>query len=235
MGVMGRGGDGGEGTAGSPSHPPAPARGLRLGILLSGGGRTLENLVEAIGTGRLPAEIVLVVSSHPEAFGLERARRHGLPRETVDWKTAGEGFSDRIAALLDAAGADLVVMAGFIRRWRFPDRYRGRVLNIHPALLPAFGGQGFYGDRVHEAVLASGARTSGCTVHFADDEYDRGPIILQRVVPVLPGDTPHSLADRVFAEECRAYPEAIRLYAEGRLGIRDGKVIVGEPAAPPGS
>jgi len=199
---------------------------LRLGVLLSGGGRTLENLCERIQRGELQAEVAIVISSHPGVYGLERARHHDLRREVVDYREAGEGFSDRITGLLDSAGVDLVVLAGFIRHWRVPGRYRGRAMNIHPALLPSFGGKGFFGDRVHEAVLASGAKTSGCTVHFVDDEYDHGPVILQRVVPVLPDDDPHSLADRVFQEECIAYPEAIRLFGEGRLAIRDGLVSI---------
>ncbi len=199
---------------------------LRLGILLSGGGRTLENLVSCIGAGALPAEIAVVVSSHPEAFGIERARRHQLPCAIVDYRGAGARFSSRIAAELDSARVDLVVMAGFIRRWEIPERYSGRVMNIHPALLPAFGGTGFYGDRVHRAVLASSARFSGCTAHYVDAEYDHGPIILQRVVPVLPDDTEKALAERVFAEECIAYPEAIRCHGEGRLEVRGGRVLL---------
>ena len=220
------------------SPPRAGLKSLRLGVLLSGGGRSLSNLVERIDAGALPARIAVVISSHPEAGGLERARRHGLPMEVVDFRAARESpggeeeFSSRITEHLDRAGVDLVVMAGFIRRWRIPPRYRGKVMNIHPALLPAFGGRGFYGARVHRAVLEAGSPRSGCTVHFADDEYDRGPIILQRVVEVRPGDTPHSLAERVFAEECIAYPEAIRLYAEGRLQVSDGKVKIRSQESP---
>jgi phosphoribosylglycinamide formyltransferase-1 len=201
---------------------------LRLGVLLSGGGRTLGNLTACIRAGELDAEIAVVISSHREAFGLERARRLGLPHEAVDYREAGAGFSERLAALLDRAGAELVVMAGFIRRWEIPERYRGRIMNIHPALLPAFGGQGLYGERVHRAVLSSGAKFSGATVHFVDDEYDHGPIILQRVVAVLPGDSPETLAERVFAEECKAYPEAIRLFAGDRLEVREGRVVIRE-------
>lgn len=201
---------------------------LRLGVLLSGGGRTLENLVQKAASGDLPAEVAVVVSSHADAFGLERARRHGLPHHLVDYREAGEEISGRIVGLLDAAGVELVAMAGFIRRFQAPTRYQGRVMNIHPALLPAFGGRGFYGDRVHRAVIAAGATTSGCTVHFVDEEYDHGPIILQRVVPVHPGDTPLTLAERVFAEERLAYPEAIALFAAGRLEVRDGRVLIRE-------
>ena len=126
-----------------------------------------------------------------------------------------------------SAQVDLVVMAGFLKHVLIPTDFDNRVVNIHPALLPAFGGQGFYGLRVHEAVLASAARVSGCTVHFADNVYDHGPILLQRQVPVLDDDTPEALAARVFAAECEAYPEALRLIARGKVAIEAGKVRVG--------
>jgi folate-dependent phosphoribosylglycinamide formyltransferase PurN len=133
-------------------------------------------------------------------------------------------FSAAITAVLDRYDVELVLLSGFLRRYLFPERYRGRVLNVHPALLPRFGGQGMYGHHVHEAVLKAGERESGCTVHVADHEYDHGPIVLQRRVPVLPGDTPETLARRVFAAECEAYPEAVRLFASGRLdALRDGR------------
>ncbi|MBI4600988.1 MAG: phosphoribosylglycinamide formyltransferase [Planctomycetes bacterium] len=199
---------------------------VRIGVLFSGGGRTLENLASKVREGSLPAEIHISLSSHPEAGGIERARRLEVPCKVLDYRQHGEALSDRITEELDAAGVDLVLLAGFIRLYRFPPRYEGRIMNIHPALLPAFGGKGFYGDRVHEAVLRSGAKFSGCTVHFVSAEYDEGPIILQRVVPVRPGDTVHDLAERVFAEECIAYPEAVRLYAEGRLRVREGRVEI---------
>ena len=193
---------------------------VRLGVLLSGSGRTLQNLIDRIGDGTLPAKIEVVVSSSPKAFGLERARRHGLPAATVvrrDHPDAGS-FSEAVSRALEPYPIDLVVMAGFLHLYVFPEKYRGRVLNIHPALLPDFGGEGFYGHHVHEAVLRAGAKESGCTVHFADHRYDRGPIIVQRRVPVLPGDTPDTLADRVFREECLAYPEAILKVARGEAG-----------------
>lgn len=199
---------------------------LRIGLLLSGGGRTLENLVARISSGELDAEVAMVISSHEEAFGLERARRHGIPREVISHRGTGDRFSGLISERLDAAGVDLVAMGGFIRRWVFPDHFRNKVLNIHPALLPAFGGKGFYGDRVHQAVLEAGVKTSGCTVHFVDEEYDQGPIILQRVVPVLPDDTPATLAERVFEQECIAYPEAIQYFGDGRLQVESGLVTL---------
>src|SRR5262249_1110183 len=126
-------------------------------------------------------------------------------------------FGRRIFDLVRQSGADLVCMAGFLQLLPIPDDFRGRVMNIHPALLPAFGGKGMCGRRVHEAVLSAGEKGSGCTVHFAGREYDHGPIIVQRTVPVLEGDTPETLAARVFEQECEAYPEAIRMVAEGRI------------------
>ena len=194
---------------------------VRLAVLLSGGGRTLQNLLDRIADGRLDAEVAVVVSSNPTAFGLERARQAGVPTAVVrrrDFETA-EVFSEAITAVIGRYEVDLVVLAGFTQKYLFPERYRGRVLNIHPALLPKYGGQGMYGHYVHEAVLAAGDSESGCTVHLADHEYDNGPILVQKRVPVLPGDTPETLAGRVFEAECEAYPEAIRMMAE-RLGVR---------------
>lgn len=191
---------------------------VHLGVLLSGGGRTLQNLIDRIARGSLPARIEVVVSSHPDVKGLERARAAGIPAVVVPYKDYPDArsFSAAVTEVLDGHALDLVLMAGFIRRYLFPPRYEGRVLNIHPALLPKYGGKGFWGHHVHEAVLAAGEKESGCTVHVADRRYDRGPIVLQRKVPVLPGDTPDALAERVFQAECEAYPEAI-LQVAGRL------------------
>ena len=195
---------------------------VRLGVLLSGSGRTLQNLIDRIQDGSLPARIEVVVSSHPEVKGLDRAAKANIPAVTVDFKAfPGDprAFSDAVTKQLDRYPLDLVIMAGFIRRYLFPKKYEGRVLNIHPALLPDFGGKGFHGEKVHEAVLKAGAKESGCTVHIADLEYDRGPIVLQKRVPVLPDDTPHTLAARVFEAECEAYPEAIRRLAAERGAV----------------
>jgi len=199
---------------------------LRLAVLISGSGTTLQNLMDRIRDGRLHAGIVLVVSSKANAFGLERARRAGLATEVVSRKNAGsvDTFSNQVFAACRKAQAELVCMAGFLQLIRIPDDYLGRVMNIHPALIPAFCGKGYYGYRVHEALLEAGAKVSGCTVHFADNEYDHGPIISQRVVPVLDDDTPDSLAARVFEQECEAYPEAIQWFAEGRLRIEGRRV-----------
>jgi phosphoribosylglycinamide formyltransferase 1 len=205
-----------------------PKEPIRLAVLLSGGGTTLQNLLDRITDGRLRARVVQVVSNRADAFGLERARAAGVPAAVVDRKECGtrEEFSARIFDLCRAAGADLVCLGGFLQLLVVPDDFLGRVLNVHPALIPAFCGKGYYGRRVHEAVLAYGAKVSGCTVHFADNQYDHGPIILQRVVPVRDDDTPDTLAARVHEQENEAYPEAIRLFAEGRLRIEGRKVRI---------
>jgi len=201
---------------------------LRLGVLLSGGGRTLENVLLAIRRGELAAEVAVVIASRP-CRGVQIGREakidtHLVPRKELP--DVGE-YSRRIVAVLDGAGVDLVVQAGFLSLWHIPPQYEGRVMNIHPALLPSFGGHGMYGHHVHEAVLKVGCKVSGCTVHFVTNEYDRGPIIVQRSVPVSDRDTPDTLADRVFEQECIAYPEAIRLFAQGKLRIEGNVVRVG--------
>lgn len=208
-------------------------RTINLGVLLSGSGRTLQNFIDLIGKDELPARIQVVISSKPGVAGIERARQHNIPAFVINRQEfkSTEDFSQAITRKLAEYPIDLITMAGFIHLYKIPPEYEGRVMNIHPALLPAFGGKGFYTHHVHEAVLASGVRFSGCTVHFADNVYDRGPIILQRVVPVLANDTPETLAERVFAEECQAYPEAIRLFAEGRLRLKGRRVDI-LPAPP---
>lgn len=191
---------------------------LTLAVLISGSGRSLQNFIDLISKGEVPAKIAVVVSSSPGAKGNERARSAGLPVVVVNRRKfrSDADFSRAVTAAIRPHDVDYVVLAGFIHLYLFPDEFREKVLNIHPALLPEFGGRGFYGHHVHEAVLKSGAKESGCTVHFADHQYDHGPVLLQRRVPVLPGDTPESLAERVFLEECVAYPEAIRKLAERR-------------------
>ena len=198
---------------------------LRIAALISGGGRTLLNIADEIDRGRLDAEIVLVIASRADAAGAEHARARGfdvrvVPRERM------EHLDDLIEQWLREKHVDLVCLCGYLRLLRITPWLEGRVMNIHPALLPDFGGKRMYGRRVHQAVLDSGRTESGCTAHFVDAEYDRGPVILQRKVPVLPGDDAESLAARVFEQECIAYPQAIRLFAEGRLRIIEGKVEV---------
>jgi formyltetrahydrofolate-dependent phosphoribosylglycinamide formyltransferase len=196
-------------------------------VLVSGGGTTLQNFLDREAAGTLAGSVALVVSSDPDAGAVERARRAGKPCEVVSWRTGGsESFSRGVTRALETAKVDLVLMAGFLRLWRFPPGFEGRVLNIHPALLPAFGGKGMYGHFVHEAVVRSGVKVTGCTVHFADLVYDRGPIVLQRTCPVEFGDNPEAVAKRVFALEKEAYPEAVALWAAGRLRVEDGRVRV---------
>ena len=197
----------------------ATASELPIAVFLSGSGTTLQNLIDARARGLLPVRIVQVVASKEGVGGIEKARRAGLPIEVIARKSfpSTETYSERLFEVCRSAGAKLVCLAGFLQLLRIPDDFHHRVLNIHPALLPAFGGKGMYGHHVHEAVLASGAKVSGCTVHYADNEFDHGPVIMQRTVPVLDDDTPETLAARVFEQECIAYPEAIRLFAEGKL------------------
>jgi len=199
---------------------------VRLAVLLSGSGSTLQNLLDRIADGSLDAEVVIVIGSRTDAFGLERARRAGIPAVCVPRRDFPDvdRFNDALHAALAPYHCDLIVCAGFLSPFQLRDRYQGRVLNIHPALIPAFCGKGFYGDRVHRAVIESGVKVTGCTIHFADDEYDHGPIILQGAVAVHDDDTPETLAARVHALENKLYPEAIRLWADGRLHI-DGRRV----------
>jgi formyltetrahydrofolate-dependent phosphoribosylglycinamide formyltransferase len=202
-------------------------RPVRLAVFLSGGGRTLVNLLGAIGRGELRAEVVVVVTDREEVGGIERAAEAGLKTTVLvrqDYASAGD-WSDAAFGACRDMGADLVVLAGFLSLVEVPEDFGLRVLNIHPSLIPAFCGRGFYGERVHRAAIERGVRISGCTVHLVDNEYDHGPIILQKTVPVLGDDSPESLADRVFEAECEAYPEAIGLLADGRLSLVAGRLL----------
>jgi phosphoribosylglycinamide formyltransferase-1 len=210
---------------------------LRLVVLISGDGTTLQNLIDHIEAGKLSASIVVVISSRPAAYGLVRAKRHGVEAICIPWKAYRDphAFQDEINRTLDRYTPELIVLAGFLRVFRYAPHYRGRVINIHPSLIPAFCGKGFYGLRVHQAALAYGVKVSGCTVHFVDEEYDHGPIILQRVVPVLDHDTPEQLAARVATVERQAYPEVIQLFAEGRLRVQGRWVEILEADPSPSS
>jgi len=209
---------------------PAPQnkKTIRLGVLISGGGTTLMNILEYIKQGRLNAEVALVISSRSTVGGVEKAKKAGLDVEIIRKKDYPDidPLSKRIEEQLVAANVDLVVQGGWLCLWKIPPRYENRVMNIHPALLPSFGGEGMWGHHVHEAVLAAGCKVSGCTVHFCTNEYDKGPIIVQRCCQVQEGDTPETLAARVFEQECIAYPQAIRLFAEGRIRVQNGKVKI---------
>ncbi len=201
---------------------------LRIAVLLSGEGTSLENLCEHIDAGHVPAEVAVAISSKEKSGGLARARRRGIPAVTIPRKQFSDSaaFNDALHAELGRFDPGLIACLGFLSLFELRGRYDGRAINTHPALIPAFCGKGFYGHHVHDAVLASGVKVTGATVHFVDAQYDHGPIILQRAVPVLEGDTTPSLAARVQAAERRIVPEAIRLFAEGRLSIEGQRVRI---------
>ena len=200
----------------------------RIAVLLSGAGTSLENLLEQIDAGAVPGGVCVVVASKSNAFGLERARRRGIPAVAVPRKEHPDAraFNDAIHAALAPHEPDLVLLLGFLSPFETRGRYEARALNVHPALIPAFSGRGFYGHRVHEAVLAAGVRVTGATVHFVDAEYDHGPIVLQEAVAVRDDDTPEALAARVQEVERRLVPEAVRLFAAGRLVVEGRRVRV---------
>lgn len=197
---------------------PAP-REMLLAVLISGGGTTLRNLIEYQNRGLLQARIRLVISSRPDARGLDFARQAGIESLVFDHRRlpAAEQISPPIFAACRERDIELVVCAGFLRRLDIPADFSGRVINIHPSLLPSHGGAGMYGLNVHRSVLDSGQSLSGCTVHFVDNQYDQGPVIARQQVAVVPGDSPQSLAARVFLAECEIYPAVIRSLALGEL------------------
>jgi phosphoribosylglycinamide formyltransferase 1 len=201
---------------------------FRIAVLISGGGTTLRNFIERVNAGTLRVEIPLVISSSPAAGGIRFAHEAGIPCEIIQRKgfASQEDFSHAVFDRCRAARTDLVAMGGFLKQLTIPADFTNRVTNIHPALVPAFCGAGLYGHHVHEAVLQYGAKLSGCTVHFADNQYDHGPVIVQQAVPVLDDDTPDTLAARVFAAECEAYPEALQSIAEGRVTVHGRRVRI---------
>ena len=203
------------------------ARPLRVAVLLSGSGTSLENLFEHIDRG-LPAEVVCVLSSKKSAFGLERAERRDVPAIAIPRREHPDvgAFNDALHAALERFEPDLVCLLGFLSPFELRGRYAGRALNVHPALIPAFSGKGFYGHHVHEAVLNQGVKLTGATVHFVSEGYDEGPILLQSAIEVLDGDTPESLAQRVQALERELVPKAIGLIAAGRVEIREGRTRI---------
>jgi phosphoribosylglycinamide formyltransferase-1 len=214
-----------------PSTPPFP-----IAVLLSGTGRTLANLLEEIDRGMVPARVRCVIGTKPGIRGIEIAEAAGIPTHLIrrrDFPDT-EAFSAGIWDTLAAYDLRLIVHAGLLSKVLIAPGWEGRVINIHPSLLPSFGGQGMYGHHVHEAVLAHGCKVSGCTVHICDDAYDAGPIVAQRCVPVRDDDTPETLAERVFAAECALYPAVIRAFAEGRIQRTGRRVTIapGTPACP---
>ena len=196
-------------------------RPIRLGVLISGGGTTLLNFLDQIRNGELNAEVSLVIASQRTCKGVERSLAAGLNCQVIrprDFSGVGD-FSRAVFAELRSAKVDLVTMAGFLSLLHVPDDFRWRVLNIHPSLIPAFCGHGFFGHHVHEAAIERGVKVSGCTVHFANNEYDQGPIVLQRTVALPDLCTADELASLVFEQEKIAYPDAIRLLASGNVRI----------------
>ena len=199
---------------------------FRIAVLISGGGTTLKNLIDWDQRGQLNAEIGCVVSSNPEAGGLEYAASAGVVGKIVDHREFDDidAFSQAIFEPVLESAADLVVMGGFLRRLKIPETFTNRVVNIHPSLIPAFCGKGHYGRRVHQAVLDYGCKLTGCTVHFVDDHYDHGPIIAQQTAPVFDGDDAAALAARVFEVECQLYPQVINAIAGGEITVSGRQV-----------
>ncbi|PJB80796.1 MAG: phosphoribosylglycinamide formyltransferase [Acidobacteria bacterium CG_4_9_14_3_um_filter_49_7] len=200
---------------------------MKVAVLLSGTGRTLDNFHSEIGASRLHAEIVAVASSSSRAKGVEKAKQYGYPVFASDEKNQRE-LSRQINEFILPRHPDVIVLAGFLKLFFMPEGFEGQVLNIHPALIPSFCGKGFYGMKVHRAVVDSGVKVTGCTVHFVSPIYDEGPIFLQECVPVRAGDTPEDVAARVFELECRLYPKALNLLADGRVKLSDNKVWIEE-------
>lgn len=201
---------------------------LPIAVWISGGGTTLRNLLEKIEQGLLQVDIRLVIASKPSSAGLQYARKAGVPELVVqkgDYEQP-EGYCEAMFDPCREAGVEYVVMAGFLKHVLIPDDFENRVVNIHPSLIPAFCGQGMYGHNVHDAVVAYGAKISGCTVHFVDNEFDHGPIILQRTVSIQPEDSSDDVAARVFEAECEAYPTVLQWLSTGRIQVHDRKVII---------
>lgn len=201
---------------------------LPIAVLISGGGTTLKNLLAVHAAGELDVEFRLVVSSRKTAAGLALARDAGVPTEVIrrrDFQAPGE-HSQAMFAACRAAGVELVVMGGYLEHLLIAEDFANRVVNIHPSLIPSFSGQGYYGLRVHQAAIDYGAKLSGCTVHFVDNEFDHGPIIAQRACHVLPTDSPEDLAARVFQLECGLYPEVIQSIATGKVQLNGRRVVL---------
>jgi len=201
---------------------------LRLAVLLSGSGTTLQNIIDHIGAGTLDAEVVCVIASRGSAYGLERAAAHNIPAKPITARDFPDADARNAAiwAFIREHRADLVVLAGYMSLIAVPEDFANRIINIHPALIPAFSGQGMYGHHVHEAVAEYGVKLTGATVHFVDDAYDQGPIIMQEAIPVNADDTADTIAERVQALERKLYPKAIQMIAEGRVRVAGRRVHI---------
>ncbi len=209
---------------------------MQLAVFASGSGSNLEAIFDAIDAGRLPATVALVVSNKAEAFALERARSRGVHTAVMDPTGRDEPeYLGEMRRLLEAHGVDFIALAGYLKKIPagLVAAYRGRMLNIHPSLLPAFGGPGMFGQRIHRAAIEYGVRWSGATVHLVDESYDTGPVVLQEPVPVLPADTPEQLGARVLAVEHRLFSAALALFAAGRVRVEGRRVFIDEDRRPP--
>ncbi len=205
---------------------------LKIGVFISGSGTNLQSLIDSTKSGEINGEIAVVISDKEYAYGLERARANGIDAVFVDAKRYENrtAFNDEIVSLLKKHGIDLVVLAGYLKILspEFISEYRNKIINIHPSLIPSFCGKGYYGLRVHEAVIEYGAKITGATVHFVDEEADAGPIILQEAVEVYWDDTPEVLQQRVLKIEHRLLPAAVKYYCDGRIEIEGRKVKIRE-------
>jgi phosphoribosylglycinamide formyltransferase 1 len=203
---------------------------LQLGVFASGKGSNFSAILKAMDDGFLNADVRILVSNNPDAGALETAGNRGIPAEAVSSHDYGSRsmFVERLTGLLNVHGVDFVALAGYMKKIpaEVVAAFPGRILNIHPALLPSFGGKGMYGRHVHEAVLAHGCKVTGATVHLVDERYDCGPIVLQQCEPVLDDDTPETLAARVLEVEHSLYPRALALFADGRVRIDGRRVFI---------
>jgi phosphoribosylglycinamide formyltransferase-1 len=201
---------------------------FKIGVLISGGGTNLQSVIDKINSGYLNCKIEIVISDNEKAYGIERARENGIDALALSKKQYGASLSDEILRIVEEKNIDLIVTAGFlsILKGELLKKYKNRIINIHPSLIPSFCGKGMYGLNVHKAAINYGVKVSGCTVHFVDEGTDTGPIITQKSVPVLSDDTAEVLQKRVLQKEHEALPEAIKLISEGKILVNDRRVIV---------
>lgn len=202
---------------------------FKIAFLLSGSGSTLENLLTHIASGLVKATVSIVISSREEVYGIERAKKWGIPYDIIpykQYKSDLKTYSEKITEILDSHQVDLVVFGGFMSHYLIPESYVNRVINIHPAIIPSFCGKGYYGIKVHKAVLEQGVKITGCTVHFVDEGYDTGPIIYQEAIKVYNHDTPESLQQRVTKLEREVYPRVIQAIVENRVLINGRKITL---------
>lgn len=202
---------------------------IDVAVMASGGGTDFQSIIDASEAGEIEAEVKLLITNNPEAYCIERAKKHDIDQHVLDHRgKSRQEHEQEIIEVLERYDPDLIVLAGYMRILTddFVDRYHGKMINIHPALLPLFGGEGMYGEKVHEAVLEAGMKRTGCSVHFVTSEVDGGPIIDQRCVPVKDDDDIHSLAERVKEKEHELLPSVVGAFAEGRVKLKKGEAVI---------